>query len=217
MDGSGSDDGGDVRQVAGLSAPCDHPNWHPDGASLVVACFRFANRQDDGALWLAEPDIGVAQILYDGPGLQKSPAWSPDGRHVAFVSGFRLSATRVVEHIWMIDADGTGAEPLEDGSDVTIDPAWLDDNRLVFSSDRGGDVSLWQRDLDTGDRRQLTSGRHADTAAAPAPNGDAVVFVSTREGREGLWSLSLDDLTITPLATPGLEAAREPTWTGAMR
>ncbi len=92
---------GKLSEVANIPTPCNHPTWSPDGKRLAFACFRFSNRQDDGALWVADFESGGVSQLYDGPGLQKSPAWSPDGHRLAFVSGYRLTPSRVVETIWV--------------------------------------------------------------------------------------------------------------------
>lgn len=201
--------------VDGLPGPCAQPTLSPSADRVVVACFRFANRQDDGAFWLVSLPDRTATPLFDGPGLQKSPVFSPDGRMIAFVSGFRLSAERVIEHVWVMQADGTGARPVADASDINIDPTWLDPQTLVISSDMDRqNQKLWRVDLATGAARPLTEGP-TDMEAAALPDG-RLAYLTEREGRFELV-LSEPGRTATPLplavtGDDGLEAAHDPVW-----
>lgn len=201
--------------IDGLPGPCAQPTLAPAANRLVVACFRFANRQDDGAFWQVSLPDRTATPLFDGPGLQKSPVFSPDGQMIAFVSGFRLSAERVIEHVWVMQADGSGARPVADASDVNIDPTWVDAQTLVISSDRDRQgQKLWRIDLATGDARPLTEGP-TDMEAAALPDG-RLAFLAERAGRFALV-LAEPGRTATPqplavTGDDGLEAAHDPVW-----
>ncbi|WP_299968748.1 hypothetical protein [uncultured Roseobacter sp.] len=207
---------GAATVVPGLPLPCAQPTLSPDGASAVVACFRFANRQDDGAFFHIDLEDLSVSPLYDGPGLQKSPIYSPDGSQIAFVSGFRLSAERVIEHIWVMAADGSGARPIADGSDENIDPTWINDSTLVYSSDAESQaVRLWQHDLQEDTARPITNGP-ADMEGAAHPDGKVAYIGQTVDG----FSLFLTDPAnptlpkrIAVTETDGLIAAHDPVWT----
>ena len=203
-------DGADPVELTGLPRPCDQPTIAPDLTRIVVACFRFSNRQDDGALYQVDLATGATSLLYDGPGLQKSPAFSPDGAHLAFVSGFRLSADRVIEHIWIADSDGSNDRPVEDRSDINIDPAWLDADTVIFSSDiDGSGITLWTKGIDGGKIGEFTRGE-ADFAATAADN-DAGAFVGFDGDAEALF-LRDPDGRRQVLSLPGIEGVRDPSW-----
>ncbi|HEX9115560.1 MAG TPA: Tol-Pal system beta propeller repeat protein TolB, partial [Anaerolineae bacterium] len=64
----------------------------------------------------------------------ESPAWSPDGRRMAFTS---LRGGRW--QILLVNADGSGARQMTTGAYDARYPAWSPDGRwLAFAGDRGG-------------------------------------------------------------------------------
>jgi TolB protein len=65
-----------------------------------------------------------------GPDEDDSPAWSPDGQTIAFVS-VREGAS----HIFVMNADGTGIHQLTTGAGQNIHPMWSPDNsRILFNT-----------------------------------------------------------------------------------
>jgi TolB protein len=60
------------------------------------------------------------------------PAWSPDGRRIAFTSG-----KQGVEQIYVMNADGSNAHPVTQGSAANFLPAWSPGGkRIAFTSSR---------------------------------------------------------------------------------
>ena len=81
------------------------------------------------------------------------PAWSPDGKHVAFVSE-RADRGR---HVYRIDIDGRNEkqishEPVERG----CRPGFTADGRVVFTVDRGREGKMPLMDVVIGDGAQET-------------------------------------------------------------
>ena len=56
-----------------------HPRLSPDGASVAFSY--------QGGIWVAPRGGGTAILLSTGEGEDTEPAWSPDGKRVAFVRG----------------------------------------------------------------------------------------------------------------------------------
>jgi len=80
------------------------------------------------------------------------PAWSPDGKQVAFVS-----LQDGDDEIFVVNVDGSDLRQLTNNSDKDEMPAWSADGlQLVFSSNRDGDPEIYIMDVDGSDVRQLT-------------------------------------------------------------
>lgn len=106
-------------------------SWSPDG--LWVAY------QAGGDVWRMRPDGMQPERLTDGPSHDGEPAYSPDGRTIAFVSDRDGEGRR----LYLMDADGDNVRPIDTGvAGDHFGPAWSPDGRrLVFyATTEEGDV-----------------------------------------------------------------------------
>jgi dipeptidyl aminopeptidase/acylaminoacyl peptidase len=86
--------------------------------------------------------------------------------------------------------------------------------RLVFTSDRDGNLEVYLADLRATTQRRLTTHTATDGEAAMHPAGDRIVFVSMRSGTPRLWIMDTLGGALAPLAT-GSESfypERAPAW-----
>lgn len=123
---------------------------------------------------------GIAVVQPDGRGLRKLtkdrrdhfPAWSPDGRRLAFARA---------GDIFVIHADGRGLVRLTQGREVDGRPAWSPDGRSIAFI-RGGDLWLMQPD-GARPRALYVAGR----ANGPSwsPDGRRIAFGLTTSGDRG--------------------------------
>jgi len=114
--------------------------------------------------------------LTHGPGKwQSAPAWSPDGRQIAFDTQGADSHWDV----WAIDSDGGLAHPLtRDSGDETV-PVWSNDGRWVyFTSTRTGRAEIWRVPAGGGAEEQLT---HTGAGIAKAESADGRSLLFWRE------------------------------------
>jgi len=101
------------------------------------------------------------------------PAVSPDGTQVAFAA---------VGDLWVMPVGGSPRRLTHDVF-LETDPAWSPDGKsLAYSSDRGGSMNIWVRDLHSGADRLLTRGAAAAMQAAWSPDGSRIAF-SDPEGQ----------------------------------
>jgi Tol biopolymer transport system component len=151
------------ESVRGVSRFGFHPNWSPDGQSLVFSplCIcgdispfgvsfaphflsPLAARLGTATLGIVDLRDEMKRFLPGIDGFQR--AWSPKGDRIAFS---RMSAPDRQTDIWTVPAGG--GEPVPVTSDRAVDwnPVWSPSgNYLYFSSDRGGTMNVWRVQLD---------------------------------------------------------------------
>jgi TolB protein len=117
-----------------------------------------------------------------------SPAWSPDGQWLAYVS-FEEGRPEVFVH----EVASTRRRPVATFPGINSAPAWSPDGtRLALTLSKGGNPDIYVLDLNSGQTRQLTRSIAIDTEPAWLPSGDALVFTSDRGGRPQLYRVGLD-------------------------
>ena len=123
----------------------------PDGRILVIDL--------QGTLWTLPIADGEATHILDEFHDARQPAWSPDGRTIAF-AGRREGKF----HIFSMPAKGGNVRQLTfEGSNE--DPAWSPDSRYIaFSSNRRGRKKIFLMDLSGRWKIQLTDGVGDDTS-----------------------------------------------------
>jgi Tol biopolymer transport system component/DNA-binding winged helix-turn-helix (wHTH) protein len=129
--------GGPSRQLTEFGS---HPAWSPDNQWIAFSSdpARFSL---GSTIWVIRPDgTGARQITSPSTarGSQVAPSWSPDGKHILFLSNDVPGAD-----LWSIMPDGKGLvrlSPAEFPSAV-YDAIYSPDGRsVIFAADRG----LWQ-------------------------------------------------------------------------
>jgi Tol biopolymer transport system component len=156
------------------------PSFAPDGKRL--------------ALTVQKPDARHVQILSGGKlrdlARGRAPAWSPDGRWIAFLSGQKVGSA-----IFLVRPDGTGLHAIgprhaELGASA---PAWSPDGRtLVFTRQTKGRPALWAIGADGSRMRPLVTSRFA-TQPSFAPDGRHIAFIGfDGKDRMGIWTVGAD-------------------------
>ena len=139
-----------------------------------------------GQIYAVNPDgTGLAQLTHVAQGhTAAGPAWSPDGRHIAFYSDMS-GAVR----LWIMDANGSHAHMVAGDQPNAADmlPTYTPDGRhLVFSRCVGGACAIYSIRVDGTHHRALTR-LHAsvnDLRASVSPDGRQIAFA--RFGAHGI-------------------------------
>ena len=79
------------------------PQLSPDGrwVAYAVATPSLTDNRNVSRIWLAEVATGANRQLSQGPGSDRSPRWSPDGKTLAFLSTRQNGA-----QVWVLDVTG---------------------------------------------------------------------------------------------------------------
>jgi sugar lactone lactonase YvrE len=165
-----------------------------------------------------------AALTTDGR-LNISPAWSPDGRRIAWLRADGSDDPG----IWIMDADGSNGRRLVKNAFSTTSSAaalgWSPDGaRLYYTRQgfvRGAAVvnDVWAWDFAAGREVRVTRGLHARDAQ-PSPDGRTLALVTAGGGLTRLSLLDLDGeplpvaapSRLRPLTEPSAEQFAEPRW-----
>ncbi|MBA4065769.1 MAG: hypothetical protein C0501_19030 [Isosphaera sp.] len=86
------------------------------------------------------PDGGDIRRLTKSPGIDGQPAFSPDGKQIAFTSNRDLNY-----EIYVMNADGTNVRRVTNHPERDDYACWTTDGRsLVFIGERKGKFGLYQ-------------------------------------------------------------------------
>lgn len=110
------------------------PALSPDGKHAVFSVQEWSieKNKPTAALWLTEVATARTQRLTAGTGSDTSPAWSPDGSRIAFVS---KRGEDEVAALYVIPVGGGEAEKLVELPMGVAVPAWLSDGEgIVFAT-----------------------------------------------------------------------------------
>ncbi len=198
------------RLVASAKMDVD-ARYSPDGKNIVFASARAGIGQID--LWMCASDgSNQRQInMFEEPGEHAvgSPAWSPDGRWIAFDADLPGKA----KAIYLLDILGGKPRRLTSaaGSEDSV-PSWSRDGRWIYcSSYRGSRHDIWKLPIGGGPPVQVTHDGGFESYESP----DGKYLYYSRIGKPGIWRMALPDGPGAAVA--GLETVARRNWEGSAK
>jgi len=170
------------------------------GLSWITSNADVARVTPEGAVEAVAP--GHALITAQAPGGAPSVA-------KVFVGGDLLVASsRIGGHFGVYALLASRPESLfplmVDSTTNSIDPSYSPDHtRIAFSSDRGapGNFDIFVADADGENAVRLTSDRGMDLQPVWTPDGERIVFVSTRSGTRQVYVMRADGTGVRALTS----------------
>jgi TolB protein len=154
---------------------------------LYVAVTRVPGGKDYYRLTLADSDGARPIVLLESREPVLAPAWSPDGKEIAYVS-FETDRPAIYrQHL------ATGQrEQLTNFPGLNGSPAWSPDGKsmaMVLSKDGSPDIYLMN--LATKNLTRITRHYAIDTEPTWMPDGNSLMFTSDRGGRPQIYRYNL--------------------------
>jgi TolB protein len=140
-------------------------------------------------LTVADADGANARVILESHLPVMSPAWSPDGQWLAYVSFENKRSSIYVQQV------SSGTRRLVSGRvGINGAPAWSPDGRklLVTLGGSAGTPNLYILDLGTQQLSRLTDGPSIDTEGTYAADGQSVYFTSDRSGGPQIYRIGVE-------------------------
>lgn len=134
-------------------------------------------------LWVADADGENAQAALASPEPIISPAWSPGGGQIAYVS---FESRKPVVYVHEVASGRRRLIANFRGSNSA--PAWAPDGRsLAVTLSRDGNSQLYTIDANGGEPRRLMQSAGIDTEPVYSADGRSIYFVSDRGGAPQIY------------------------------
>lgn len=118
-----------------------------------------------------------------------SPAWSPDGRQLAYVS-----FENGIPEIFIHNIHTAQRKLVSKFKGINGAPAWSPDGtRMAITLSKDGNPDIYILDLHDKSLKRITKHWSIDTEAVWMPDGNSLVFTSSRSGKPQLYRVAVED------------------------
>jgi TolB protein len=199
-------DGQNVVPVPGVGSALG-PVWHPNGTTIG-----YTEMLDDGTRVVVRDLVrGTSRRYVRDRGTNVSPAFSPDGKQLAFASGD--DGTDI--YVTPLDASEAPFRVTVGRGSTNSQPTFAPDGkRIVFTTSRLGPQQLYITDSDGANPELLTTSGFGDQLyrADPSwsPDGRFVAFSTQIEGRFQIATIGLRDRAVKQHTIDGVN--EDPSW-----
>jgi hypothetical protein len=180
------------RPLGSAAEPRNYSSMSLDRTGRWLATSILTQENSYRDIWVIDLERDTPQRLTHEERWESSPAWSPDGKSIAF-AGDWLGPPNV----YVKPADGGETRELVP-FDNTVH--WLgswtsDGSSLVYLKRDVGSTDLWIVDVETLERRRLLETPFDEQSAELSPDGKWIACSSNESGRNELYVSSFPDLS----------------------
>lgn len=163
----------DPEEIRTFQSRADQFHIQPGGRRVVFSTY--------GEIFTAPVEEGDLVQLTEGAARDREPQWSPDGKHIAYVSD---QSGR--EEVWVVPASGGTAQKVTDLDTLKLETRWSPDSKdILFTT---SDNRLFRHTLG-GRTLQLAASKYGNISSpVMSPDGKWVAFTMADEARQtDIW------------------------------
>ena len=137
--------------------------------------------------------VGERQLV-STMGISEYPiSWSPDGKYLAVTTFDGIEGRDGIFMEIINVKNGRKKRLLPPSQFRDFHPTWSPDGkRLLFFSNRSGNLDVWSVKSNGTDLRQLTTDPMEDLYGTWSPDGTQIAFLSTRSKEVAIWTMNGD-------------------------
>lgn len=173
-----------------------------------------SNRGGNVQVWTMDLASGGTRQVTQMQDGACQPAWSPDGKRLAFISPCKGEQdTYPGSTLFLINPDGSGVVSLATTPGGDFDPAFSPDGtQLAFTSLRDGKPHIYLYSLADNKATRLSPMPVYDRQPAWSPDGKSLAFTTTRQGHLQVWTMGADGKNAREFSLFDRGLASMPVW-----
>jgi Tol biopolymer transport system component len=183
-------DGSNVVRLTDNPAEDGAPAWSPDGRKIAF----ISDRDFSSDIFVMNADGSNVVKLTDNFATDTNPSFSPDGTKIAFNSD-----RDGPPQIYVMDADGSNVVRVTDDEGWNAVPAWSPDGKkIAYTCDpmsslfSTGSLVSQIRVINVDGSNMEKISRKNDSSPAFSPDGEKIVFESSRDGNYEIYVMNAD-------------------------